>query len=117
MNNFIYHSKTESWGSSIFLMEKEGKAFGRLYWYNDDILNKYIEGLSVDDQFRKQKIGTSLLKRLEKISKSMCANSISLKVEKNTWMYDWYKRLGYKECKTNEEKENENNFIWMTKLI
>jgi len=113
-HSFILHQKTESWGSSILVMEKEGKAFGRVYWYDNDSNVVYLEGLSVDAESRRQSIGTELLAILEKTGRNLGAATVCLWVKKNTWVYNWYKQLGYEDMKDNEDEENT---IWMKKLL
>lgn len=111
---FISHYKTESWGSSILIMEKRGKAFGRIYWYNDDNIMVYLDCLSVNAEIQRQGIGTKLQKIREEIGRSLGAITACLWVQKNTWMYDWYKRRGYEDWINNE---NEENAIWMKKSL
>lgn len=112
---FISHCKIEYWGFSILIMEKRGKAFGRLYWYNDDSTTVYLDCLSVDVEIQKQRVGTELQEMREKIGKDYIGANIScLMVQKNTWMHDWYKRRGYEDWINNED---EDNIIWMKKTL
>jgi GNAT superfamily N-acetyltransferase len=111
---FTSHCKAEPWGYSILLMEKRGKAFGRIYWYNDDTTTVYLDGLSVDAEFRRKGIGTELQEIREGIGRNLGATISCLWVRKNTWMHDWYKRRGYADCGNNE---NEENAVWMHKSL
>lgn len=113
-SRFISHLKTESWGSSILIMEKNGKAFGRLYWYSDDNSTIYLDMLSVDIERRKQGIGTELQQLREEIGRNLGATSCYLWVQKNTWMHNWYKRRGYEDWQVYVQEENS---IWMRKLL
>lgn len=113
-NLFITHYKTDTWGSSILIMEKRGKAFARLYWYHDDNTTVYLDGLSVDSKSQRQGIGTELQKIRESIGRSMGATISCLWVRKNTWMHAWYKRRGYTDWMNNE---NEKNTVWMKKPL
>lgn len=113
-DRFIYHSNTESWGSSVLIMEKSGKAFGRIYWYNDDSTTVYLDWLSVDIEVRRQGIGTQLQEIREKIGKSLGAVTSCLFVKKDSWMHGWYKRRGYSDIKEHDYQEG---FIWMEKLL
>ncbi|KAA6327237.1 hypothetical protein EZS27_023762 [termite gut metagenome] len=115
-SRFISHSKIEYWGSSIFLMEKNGKAFGRIYWHNDDSTTMYFAGLSVSVEARKQGLATELLEMYEDISKALGATMLCLAVQKNTWTHGWCKRRGYDEFEHNDV-ENEEDTIWMKKAV
>lgn len=113
-HGFITHYKTSDWGNSILLMENTGKAFVRMYWYNDDKTTVYIDCLSVDDKFRKHGIGTRLLIMCEQMGHGLDAQNSCLSVNKNSWMHDWYQRKGYFDYK---ECDDENNTIWMRKSL
>jgi GNAT superfamily N-acetyltransferase len=111
---FIFHSKTDIWGESILIMEKFGKAFGRIYWFNDDNTTIYLDWLSVDENVRRKGIGTELQEMREGIGLQLGATIVCLWVRKNTWMYDWYHRRGYQDWK---DHKTEENAIWMKKKL
>lgn len=111
---FIPHYKIESWGLSILIMERSGKAFGRLYQYNDDSSSVYLDWLSVDEDSRNQGIGTELQEVREKIGVGLGATTSCLWVRKDTWMHDWYKRRGYIDFQNHSDEENA---IWMKKPL
>lgn len=110
---FISHFTTEYWGCSILIMEKKGRSFGRIYWYNNDQSSVYLDMLSVDKDIRRQGIGTKMQKIREKIGIQYGAEYCYLWVKKNTWMHEWYKRRGYKDWK----KYKKENAIWMKKSL
>lgn len=112
-SRFISHFKSETWGSEILIMEREGKAFARTYWYDDDKASIYFDMLSVNSKIRRHGIGTDLLKMHEEIGKELGATASYLGVKKDSWIHDWYKRVGYKYYKEHEEE----NVIWMRKRI
>jgi GNAT superfamily N-acetyltransferase len=95
-------------------MEKTGKAFARLYQYNDDTTTVCLDYLSVDFEIRRKGIGTELQEIREKIGRSLGADTACLWCRKDTWMHDWYKRRGYEDWKDNEDEENA---IWMKKSL
>ena len=95
-------------------MEKQGKAFARLYWYDDDDKIVYLDMLSVDQEERGKGLGTKLQEIRENIGRELGAIEACLWVKKNTWMYRWYKRRSYLDWK---DHETENNSIWMKKII
>lgn len=113
-HRFISHFKVESWGYSVLIMEKRGRAFGRLYWYNDDSTTVYLEGLSVNQEIRRLGIGRELQEIRENIGIGFGATTSCLLVKKDSWMHDWYNRRGYENFQTNE---NEENSIWMKKSL
>lgn len=113
-HKFIFHCDKESWGWEIYIMEKTGKAFGRVYGYKDDKSTAYLAGLSVERGSRKQGIGTELQVLRETIAKESGAKTVFLWVEKNTWMHEWYKRRGYSDWKDHEDIENN---VWMEKAL
>ncbi|MGV8135900.1 MAG: GNAT family N-acetyltransferase [Mangrovibacterium sp.] len=112
-HNFIAHFSSETWGSSILIMEKSGNAFARVYWYYDDTDTIYLDMLSVSEKCRKQGVGTKLQEVREKIGVDLGAKTACLLVKKLSWMYYWYQRRGYFDFKDHEDKE----WIWMKKPL
>lgn len=111
--NFISHLIEESWGYSVFIMENLGRVYAHIYWYNDDPSIIYFEGLSVEEDAREEGLGNKLLKMLEKIGINLGASTTSLWVYKNKWLYNWYKRNGYKYYMDHDLK----NAVWMKKPL
>lgn len=112
--NFILHNREEEFGKSIFIMDENGKSFGRIYYYYDDNNTYYIEGLSVSRTERKQGIGNSLLDFLEKTIKNNAGKKVLLWCDKYSWVKEWYIRKGYFCIKDHEYEEN---CIWMKKIL
>jgi len=102
------------WGGSIWIMERKGNAFARIYWYWDDDTTIYLDNLSVSPKARKKALGTELQIIREKIGIDFNAKYSCLWVEKNTWQYDWYKKRGYVEI---GENTDEPNSVWMEKTL
>jgi len=113
-NQFIKHFRNDDWGDSVLIMEIDGKAFARVYWFRDDNESIYLDMLSVCESQRKQGLGTKLQELRESIGVEMGANSAYLWVKKDSWMYNWYRRRGYEDCK---DHEKEDGFIWMRKML
>ena len=111
---YIFHCCKELWGWEIYIMEKKGRAFGRVYGYRDDKSTAYLAGLSVRESARRQGIGTDLQVLREAIAIGCGAKTSCLWVEKGTWMHEWYKRRGYKDLKDHEDQENN---VWMEKEL
>ena len=56
--------------------------------------------------------GNAILNAADRIAKKMNADSICLKVKRDSFVYEWYKRHGYSDlCADDEDKE----FMWMVK--
>jgi GNAT superfamily N-acetyltransferase len=114
MNKMIYYLQLEDWGDSILIMEKHGKAFSRIYWYNDDDSTVYLSSLSVSPNARRKGLGTKMQEIREEIGKNRGATISCLSVKKDTWMHDWYLRRGYEDWKDCEDDESR---IWMRKNL
>lgn len=113
-NRFITHFSENGWGSSIFLIEKTGAAFARMYWYNDECTIFYLDWLNVDENRRQQGLGTSLQEVREELAKKLGGKTTFLWVHKNTWMHEWYKRRGYVDY---QDYSEEGDAIWMVKTL
>lgn len=113
-NNFIVHFSLDFWGGFICIMEKNGKAFGRVYWYDYDDTKVFLDMLSVTREARKQGLGTKLQEIREQVGRDLGATTARLWVRKRTWMHKWYKRRGYIG---NKYYENDKHAVWMDKLL
>jgi len=108
-HRFIFHISENDLVGSILVMEKNGKAFARTYWFSDDNSTIYFDWLSVDKSERGNGIATLLLNSHIEVAKELNVTTM-LWVKKETWMYEWYKRKGYVDYK---DYEKESNAIWM----
>lgn len=72
----------------------------------------YLSNVFVDEERRKEGIGNSILNAADKIAKKMNADSICLKVKRESFVHEWYKRHGYSDLCTDEE---DKEFTWMVK--
>ncbi|RLF99389.1 ribosomal-protein-alanine N-acetyltransferase, partial [Thermococci archaeon] len=92
--NYLYevHRKT-------FLVAYENDVIGYIIGIIDR-LEGHIISLAVDDDFRRKKVGTLLVKRLLEIFKEKDVNKVKLEVRKrNTKAQKLYKKLGFFEAK------------------
>lgn len=101
-------------GGCINIQLNEGKATGSLYWYDDDKTTVYMSSLKVEKEVRRQGLGTKLQELREEVGRTMGANQSILLVQREAWMYKWYKRRGYSDYRGHEVKKG---FIWMRKSI
>lgn len=110
----IKHTTYPYWGMETMIMEARGKAFVRIYRYIGDGKSIFIECLSVDESERKKGIASFLLKEVDRIASELNAETISLSVKKDSWVYDWYIRIGFHwfvwDCKN-------QNTVWLRKVI
>ena len=83
-----------------------------IYRYDDDKKTIYLSNVFVDEERRKEGIGNSILNATDKIAKKMNADSICLKVKRETFVHEWYKRHGYSDLCTDDE---DKDFMWMVK--
>ena len=95
--------------SSIFIMESEGRSYARLDIFSD---TSKITDLSTNLDSRKRGFASQIISRCEEISRESKVSSICLWVDKDSWMYNWYSKLGYVEYADNEE---EKGAVWMRK--
>lgn len=113
-HRFITHYKKEPNQVSYLIMEENGLAFGRMYYYNDDPKTIYLDWLSVDESVRNKGLGTAIQELREEIGQSLGFKKSILWVEIGSWMHEWYKRRGYEDW---YPRESEKNAIWMRKSI
>ena len=114
---FISHLKPEYFGFSLMLISKDGSSFCRMYWHNDDDTTIYLENLSVEEKERNKGLGNKTIKKCEEIALSLNFSKVMLTVDTNTWMYEWYKRLGYDNLYKYYQETDYLQFKWMCKTL
>lgn len=112
--NYITHISDSTWGTTFYTMKSDGRGFIKTYYYLDDPDYIYASDLHVDKDMRNKGIGSKLLEIHLNNAKCLGAKYSLLWVRKDTWIKDWYKKLGYKYYK---EYLDEANSIWMIKEI
>ena len=108
----VKHEKTDF--GDVWYISSSPKGIFRfaIYRYDDDKKTIYLSNVFVDKEHRKEGIGNAILNAADKIAKKMNADSICLKVKRDSFVYEWYKRYGYSDlCVDDEDKE----FMWMVK--
>lgn len=98
-------------GLTINIIEINGNSSSSIYLYYDDWSTCYLANLLVDMNHRNKGIGLKMIETQEKVAKLCKIKNLTLMVEKDSWIHDWYERLGYTDVKTDQ------NNIWMTKSI
>lgn len=98
----------------LLIMEKDGKAYGRMYWFHDDPTSVYLNNLSVEEHERGNNLGTKMQELREQIGIELGAHLSFLWVKRDSWMHDWYLRRGYKDF---TDYVDDDSIIWMQKEL
>ena len=69
----------------------------KLFFENDECI---INSLHVDEKYRNLNVGTALIKKAELKSLDNGSLKTTLYVIKDSWMHNWYQRLGYSDTKS-----------------
>ena len=109
-NEYILHFSDLEWGGAVMVMQREGKAFVRFYSYDDQNC-MYLASLSVHAEYRNNGQATRIMQLAERVAKENGFGSIVLKADEGSWMYEWYKRLGYVQFGDMED----DGLTWMKK--
>lgn len=82
------------WGTAVTVIARDfcGSV---VIEFNDRYTDGYIGSLCVSERDRNKGHGTELITEAERIIKEYGRNDATLYVEKDQWLVDWYKRLGY----------------------
>ena len=110
---YIVHFKNSEWGQSIWVIKKDGTGMGRLYYMNED-MQLVLDNLSVEEESRKEGIGTKLQHIRELIGIYLGFKESNLRVINESWMHEWYKRREYVDYMQDTE---DSRYIWMKKKI
>lgn len=98
MDKFVIHKNTWTWGESNIIITSDGTGTVTVQFFNDETDLAYITGLSVYSKARNNGLGKTLLHKAEKIAKEREGiKRIKICCDKNTFVYDWYVREGYKD--------------------
>lgn len=110
--DYIWHIGEFYSGCGVPIMDKKGISYIRL-WIDADVFDAplfYITDLSIHKEYRKMGHATRLMNMAENIAYISGHDKINLFVYDKSWLYEWYKRLGYKEI-------DDGNIIQMVKNI
>ena len=115
LENFEYQYKYSSKNdfATLWIKSKDGKGIAAIYWGEFDTSIIYLSSLHVDRKYRHKRLGSKLIKEQERIANAIEGSVyFYMKVDKNTWMYDWYLKLGYSYL---EDVEGSKDYIWLQK--
>ena len=93
-DKWIFHYQKWTRQNSIFIMKKNGEAMihvSRLP--GDDSI--FLSDLYVTEDFRGDNLGNELMDICEKIAHKIKVNEIELDAYSNSWVIEWYKKLGF----------------------
>ncbi len=99
--------------SFINIMEKNGHAYSRGYYFHDDKKVFYLDSLTVDVNHRRKGLGLQMQLIRENIAREMGYKYTMLWVSKKTWMRKWYERRGYKY----HSQHDKYNAVWLKKKL
>ena len=88
--------------------------YARIYIeiYEDEPNECVLTHLYTLEDYRQKGYGRQALIEAELIAKELGCHTAYLKVETNSWMHEWYLRMGYKWYKTADKE-----YTWLTKSI
>ena len=110
---FVGHEKSTDYGQTLYIFQKDGKGLVRLE-DEDDITGVFwIMELSVSKDYREEGLGTKLMEIAEHIAIYAGGTKLRLWVEEDSWMRDWYERLGFED----DGEDSQDGKITMTKVI
>jgi GNAT superfamily N-acetyltransferase len=84
-----------------------------IYSYIDAPNVCYLANLIVDESHRNKGIAKQILTPLESFCLKFGYPEIRLLADKNSWVHEWYKRLGFLDYMDDKE----DGLIWMVKSI
>lgn len=99
---------------NAWITEKNGHAFAKAYWFDDDTTTIYLSELSVNEGHRNKGIGLQLQLIREEIGREIGAKYAVLWVDKKSWMRKWYDRRGYKYFK---KRDHDTTTMWLRKKL
>lgn len=109
MENYIMKYETTDFGW-IRKYSFENSSFC-LYAYNDDSDSIFLSNLEVNNDFRNNGIGNFMLDlAVNHLAPNLGRTKLYLCVDEKSWMFDWYKRKGFKFVGKNYERDG---YVWV----
>lgn len=108
INKVIYERITY-----YYIISKDFKSTVTVYTYNDDPKTGYLGSLFVSPDYRNDGRGKEIFELGENLLRQLNYKYSCLAVKKESWVLDWYKRLGYVY---NYDKKN-SNLVWLLKKL
>ena len=106
----IIHKNEWKWGKSFYLIEEDGTATISVSITNEEPEQAYFSALSVYEPRRNEGRGRKMILSAIDIAKENGCKYAYLMADKDSFVFEWYKRLGFKYY---GDKANENGFVPM----
>ena len=91
----VIHHNYWFWGESYYIILDNGNGIITMQIDNDNKELGCISCISVTDKVKKKGLGNELLKECENLAKRLGLKEIYLSAEKDSFVFDWYKRKGF----------------------
>ena len=102
MNTYI-HENFWIWGRQDAIVIADGAAFCFLSVEDDNPAVAHLSNVSVHELDRRKGYGDELLNLAKDHAREMGAKMLALWVDPNIWMFEWYKRRGFKHVMTYDD--------------
>lgn len=110
--DFIVSVRKLAWGKDYTYVEKNGNAQASMYIYWDKPDVSYIGDLYVNENIRRNGMGTKLLEAIFKKCDELKIKKCALLCSEDSWMHDWYERIGFRKI-----KPDGSGLVWMEKQL
>lgn len=102
--DYVCHISDWEEESYMYIMRQNGTSIIKLSWDKKDNESIYISDLHVDEYYRGKGYADSLMKIAEHVAKSRGRKILMLTADTTSWVYEWYKRLGFKPIGRKKER-------------
>ena len=109
-DSVLIHINNWKWGRSFTIIENDATAVIEFTVSNDEPELAYLKGLSVHCDSRKEGLGNKMLDTAMTQAKRNGCKYAYLHAEKDSFVFDWYKRKGFKYY---GDAPDENGFVVM----
>ena len=107
----VKEEKTD-FGKVLYFNSNNNSFKFALYQYDDEPDVLYLANVSVNKSHRKNGLGNNILSFVDNFANKINASAILLKVKKDSFMFEWYKRNGYKY-----HSDADSSYVWMIKKM
>lgn len=106
--------ETTDFGKTWHVNSPDGSFRFALYMYDDDPKTAYLSNVFVDEKMRGNGIGNTILDKADEMARKIGAETLCLKVKRDSFVHQWYRRKGYVDFQPdNDDKDH----IWMKKKL
>lgn len=98
--------------NNVKTVREYSNEYGKIYIeiYDDAPLDCVFTHLYVDEKYRNQGHGKQILLEAEQIARDLGTQRIFLKVEKDSWIHQWYLGCGYQYW-----SDDDDDYVWLYK--